>query len=83
MQETLTGRHFVDLEKIENDLNAFPGVKSSEAYICYGENNKLVLTAEIAAENETEISKLQEYLAIKGKESAQPVKMLVNGNRII
>ncbi len=83
MQETLTGRHFVDLEKIENDLLGFPGVKSAEAYICYGENNKLVLTAEVTAENEAEISKLQEYLAAKGKESAQPVKMLVNGKRMI
>ena len=83
MQETLTGRYFIDLEKHEKDFGAYPGVNSVEAYICYGENNKLVLTAEITAETETEICKLKEYAAEKFKVSPQPFRLLVNGEKII
>ncbi len=83
MQETLTGRYFVNLEKLKNELGAYPGVNSVEAYICYGENNKLVLTAEIAAENGIETDKLKAYAAAKFNVYAQPVRLLVNGETLI
>lgn len=83
MQETLAGRNFVDLEKIEKELGEYAGVNSVEAYICYGENNKLVLTAELTAESSVEESKLKEYAEEKSKLYAQPFRLIVNGERIV
>ncbi len=83
MQETLAGRNFVDLEKIEKELGEYAGVNSVEAYICYGENNKLVLTAELNAENAVDNNRLKEYAEEKSKAFAQPFCLLVNGEKIL
>lgn len=79
MQETLVGRHFVDLQKLEAELDSYPGVSGSRAYICYGENNKLVITAELTAAQETDTQDLKQYWAEKAAMYAQPSCLIVNG----
>ena len=84
MQETVTGRYFVDLYRLESALQAYPGVTDAEAYIVYGVNmnNKLDLTAEVTAEKETDLAGLKEYGGGKFKVSAQPSKLIVNGTEL-
>lgn len=82
MQETVTGRYFVDLHKLEEAFNQYPCVNTAKAYIIYGENNKMVLTAELTAEDCIDMSELKQYAAEKFKVSAQPSKLIVNGTEI-
>ena len=83
MQETLVGRHFVDLGKLELALSEYPGVNSVKAYITYGENNKLVLTAEIIGEDGLQLQDYRQYALEKFKVSAQPSKLFVNGIEVL
>ena len=47
MREGLTGRKFLDLYKLEQALESAGGVTKAEAYVRYGEGNKLVLQADV------------------------------------
>ena len=47
MREGLTGRKFLDLYKLEQTLESADGVTKAEAYVRYGEGNKLVLQADV------------------------------------
>ncbi len=62
MAEGLTGRHFLDLYKLESCLVQYPGVTRAEAYIRYAEGNKLVLTADIYGDGEQDRERVNAYL---------------------
>nr|MCR5369252.1 hypothetical protein [Clostridium sp.] len=47
MAERTMGRAFPDLFAMEKTLRAYPGVKDASAYVMYGENNQLLLTADV------------------------------------
>ena len=47
LQEALAGRRYLDLYQLETTLVSYDGVESAEAYLRYGEGNKIVLAADI------------------------------------
>ncbi|MEY8338808.1 AMP-binding protein [Lachnospiraceae bacterium 62-35] len=63
LSEGITGRHFLDLYRLETILTGYEGIEKAEAYIRYGENNKLILTADIYASQKPDMEKLNEYLS--------------------
>lgn len=77
MVENLSGRSFPDLEQIENVVKDFDGVNSAEAYICYGADNQLCLTADIDGTVERE--KLLEYMKEKLDAKSIPTLVKING----
>lgn len=54
MMESVTGRSFLDLYKLETVLSGHPGISRAEAYVQYGEDNKLYLTADVYSGAELE-----------------------------
>ena len=48
MMETLTGRDFLDLGKLEQVLCGYAGVESAQAYIAWGLEHRMELCADIA-----------------------------------
>jgi hypothetical protein len=81
MQETLTGRYFVDLHKLEKAFCSYDGVSDATAYIAYGENNKMVLTAEITASEISDMAHFTEFAKECFKVSSQPFALFVNGEK--
>ena len=63
MQEAITGRSFLDLERLERLLREYDGVLQAEAYVKYTEGNKTILQADIRTEGEVNVEKIREYLA--------------------
>ena len=47
LQEALAGRRYLDLYLLETTLVSYDSVESAEAYLRYGEGNKIVLAADI------------------------------------
>ncbi|MCI9536235.1 MAG: AMP-binding protein [Lachnospiraceae bacterium] len=63
MQEGIMGRNFLDLEKLERILRGYEGVKLAQAYIRYGEGNKLILQADVTWEGkEPDKGEMMAYL---------------------
>ncbi|MBP3412776.1 MAG: AMP-binding protein [Oscillospiraceae bacterium] len=83
MQETLIGRHFVDLSSLEAALNSFLGAKDAQAYISYGENNKLLITAELTAEQDIDCHELKQRWAESTAMYPQPSYLIVNGMKLV
>ena len=65
MVETLTGRDFLDLGRLEETLLSYDGIDSAEAYTCWGPDHRLMLCADISGEKEPDMEKLQAYVAEK------------------
>lgn len=63
MSEGLTGRHFLDLNKLEYYLSQYPGISRAEAYVRYAPGNRLVLTADLYGAEEPDTSRVSAYLA--------------------
>ncbi len=63
MQEAITGRSFLDLERLERLLREYDRVLQAEAYVKYTEGNKTILQADIRTEGEVNVEKIREYLA--------------------
>lgn len=63
LSEDLAGRHFLSLSKLESLLADYPGVARAEAYMRYGEGNKMVLAADIYGEEEPDSARIGAYLA--------------------
>ena len=82
MQESLTGRNYIDLHKVEQDIaSLLPETGQCEAYITYGKNNKLVLTARITAEKELDnIEEVKEILSKYCIKSQQPYEVVFSKN---
>lgn len=62
MSEGLTGRHFLNLHKLEAILNEYPEIDHAEAYIRYAEGNRLVLTVDLYALVEHDVECIRAYL---------------------
>ena len=62
MREGLTGRKFLDLYKLEQTLESVDGVTKAEAYVRYGEGNKLVLQADVWGVSEADTERLRAYV---------------------
>lgn len=82
MQETLTGRCFVNLGEIEKELKAVEGVTDAKAYISYGADNKLVLVRELMTDAKTDAEELKKCLTERCAAVPQPSKWIVNGIEI-
>lgn len=63
MLSTVIGRVFPNLQKIEDILNACPGVESAEAFTCYWKDNNMHLCADISGAEELTEEALRAYLA--------------------
>lgn len=62
ISEGLTGRHFLDLYKLETLLAQYPGIDRAEAYVRYTASNKLVLTADLYGTEEPDMGRVNAYL---------------------
>ena len=62
MREGLTGRKFLDLYKLEQALESAGGVTKAEAYVRYGEGNKLVLQADVWGVTKADTERLKTYV---------------------
>lgn len=62
MTESLTGRHFLDLYRLEDTACQYPGVERAEAYVAYGAGNTMVLTLDVYGKNLLDTENLQKYL---------------------
>lgn len=62
MSEGITGRHFLNLHRLETILNEYPEIVRTEAYVRYAEGNKLVLTADLYGRTEPDMERLKAYL---------------------
>ena len=62
MQETLTGKYFIDLKKLEKGIEQINGIKKAEVCFTFGENNRLVLTVTAEAEGAIDENRIVEYI---------------------
>ena len=62
MKESLTGRDFLDLQKLEDTLCQQDNVQDANAYVKYVENNQLVLAADIQTEGALSQEEVEQYL---------------------
>lgn len=69
MMETLTGRDFLDLGKLEQVLCAYEGVETAQAYITWGQEHRMELCADITGKEQPDLDKLNAYL----QEKVEPV----------
>ena len=78
MQESITGRHFIDLNKVEQDVKAITEIDSEvQAYITYGESNKLMLVADILTNKEINNKEdIREAVAAHCEKSHQPTECI-------
>lgn len=79
MFETLFGRSYPDLEKLEKLSLSFEGVKSAEAYVRYGDDNQLHLTVDVSGDN-LDRQKFKAYLESKAEEYEVPSIIIINGS---
>ena len=70
LQESLVGRNFLDLHRLETTLMSYDGILGAEAYLRYGEGNKIVLAADIWTDGvQVDLEALKQYVEEKcGKE---------------
>lgn len=61
MLETLMGRVYVDLKKVEDVLLQYEGVKAVKAYTCYGGDNIVMVGADVVGISEEDMDKLKEF----------------------
>mgnify|MGYP003913690073 CR=1 FL=1 len=62
MQEGITGRNFLDLDRLERILQEYEGIDEARAYVRYAEGNKLILEAEIRGGEDPDRGQLTAYL---------------------
>ncbi len=72
MQESVTGRNFLDLERLERMLRGYEGVGHAEAYVRYTKGNQLILQADIYGSEEPDRERLGEYLAERCEKALIP-----------
>ena len=75
MVETLTGRDFLDLGRLEDTLLGYEGIDQAKAYTCWGPDHRLMLCADIAGKEEPDMEKLEAYVAGKVEPCLVPKKI--------
>ncbi len=63
MQESVRGRNFLDLQKLERVLATYEDISRAEAYTCLNGENRMVLTADIYGTKEPDMETLKAFLA--------------------
>ena len=76
MQEGITGRNFLDLERLEKILRGYEGVQDAKAYVRYGEGNKLILQADVRGEG-LDGEKIRAYLEERCEKALVPGEIQV------
>ena len=77
MMERLTGRCYVDLYALERLLSSLDGIHRAEAYVRWGEEHKLVLTANLYCSQAPQLDRLNEYLKQHWDEKLLPIDFRV------
>ncbi|MDO4268096.1 MAG: AMP-binding protein [Eubacteriales bacterium] len=75
MTETLSGRHYLDLKRLEDVAVHFPGISRAEAYVCYGEGNMMVVAADLYGDAEPDMERLAAYFAEHCEKPLIPAKL--------
>lgn len=78
MFETLTGRSFPDLQKLEDMALKYDGVETASTYISYGENNKLFVTVEVFINKEIGKDLFTDYLKNYYENKSLDLKIIVS-----
>lgn len=79
MFETLFGRDYPDLYKLEQLLLAFENVSDAQAYVRYGDDNQLHLTVDIKAYNVSR-EEFMAYLEANAEKFEVPSLLIINGS---
>ncbi|MCD8221920.1 MAG: AMP-binding protein [Clostridiales bacterium] len=74
IRESVRGRDFLDLNKLECALLEYGGIKRAEAYVSYSEANQLVLCADVYGDGTIKEEPLQEYIKEELGETLVPAK---------
>lgn len=77
MLETLMGRVYVDLKKVEDTLCQYEGVKSANAYTYYGGDNVILVGVTLEGVNESEIEKIREFAMANLEQVTVPTRIEV------
>ncbi|MBE5934248.1 MAG: hypothetical protein E7262_00465 [Lachnospiraceae bacterium] len=83
MHETLSGRHYLNLYKLENILLDFDNVTSADAYVTYGDDNKLLLCADISCNKKLDKVNLVEHLLSFCDKPLLPSKLYINDKEYV
>lgn len=75
LSESITGRHFLDLQKLEDTLCEYEGISRAEAYVRYSVGNKLILTADLEGEKEPDEGVLKAWLAERCERALVPAEL--------
>ena len=73
LMERVTGRSYVDLYALERLLLSYEDIHQAEAYVRWGEEHKLVLTADIHCSHKPDLDKLNEYLELHWDKNLLPI----------
>ena len=82
MNEGLLGRLYPDQVKVEEILQAYPGVKKAEAYISLGEKNYFMLTINVETDGTVTKDALLAHIAAHGDQSMIPPKVIIDGTQV-
>lgn len=75
MVESITGRSFLDLDRLERALSDYEGITRADACIRYGEGNKFILAASLYGSQEPDKEQLNEYIAARCGKSLVPSEL--------
>lgn len=78
MQETLTGKYFINMEKLERGLEQIDGIEKAEVCFTFGDNNRLVITANIEANDTIDENRVVEYITKDCNIVTHAVKVILN-----
>lgn len=63
MTESITGRHYLDLERLEQMAREYPGITGAEAYVSYGITHMMELHIDLYGTREPAEGAMQAYFA--------------------
>lgn len=75
LMESITGRDFLDLERLEQALRQYEGIHHGEAYVRYAEGNKMILQADIYGGQEPDQEQLKAWLEEKCTKALVPAQI--------
>lgn len=75
MRESLAGRDYLDLQKVEELLKGFGGIDKAEAYVHYTSEGALSLNVRIYGENEPNAEGLHAYVKATLGDKLDPTKI--------
>lgn len=80
LNETVVGRSFPELGKIENTIKDYPSVSTADAYVVYSaDDNKLHVTAELTSTTDIQFADIYKYVVEQLGQGNVPVDYIING----